>query len=313
MTQQTQVMSYDEFERDWLRKHRSSIPRRRRVSTARSWFWVLFWIVVASGAAIYSAAHTIPAAELTILRDVPNRSALAISVFAIVELVIFGAAAKRHDVHWLRYLMMAATLVALVSNVGSSVLAVSENGGNVLNQIAGVLLSILAPVTALAAGEVLHKEQDKRDAAQQKVDDEYQVAMVDLQTKVNAAWKRYEKDSQTSFGHTRTAEGRTDNRALSDERPSYRTSDNLTSRTSFGHTRTADGLNKVLEWFTANPDQVRRSVRDLEQEIGVGRDTISRARRQWLKQQQSAFDAARMPVVSTNGNGNGHAHMDGDA
>jgi hypothetical protein len=284
MTQQTQVMSYDEFERDWLRKHRSSIPRRRRVSTARSWFWVLFWIVVASGAAIYSAAHTIPAAELTILRDVPNRSALAISVFAIVELVIFGAAAKRHDVHWLRYLMMAATLVALVSNVGSSVLAVSENGGNVLNQIAGVLLSILAPVTALAAGEVLHKEQDKRDAAQQKVDDEYQVAMVDLQTKVNAAWKRYEKDSQADTRQTAL---------LSAPVLSEQTDTRQTPRLSgYGYTRTSDGQKRVVEYLTAHPDEAALPLRTLADRIGVNKDTVSAGRRLWQQLQ-----------LSTNGTG----------
>src|SRR5690606_21597104 len=129
-------MSFDEFEKDWLRKHRGSIPRKRRVSTARGWFWTFFWIIVAAGAAVYSAAHTIPAAELTILRDVPNRSELALSVFAIVELLIFGAAAKRHDIDWLRYVMLGAVLVALVSNVGSSVLAVNLNGGNLLNQLA---------------------------------------------------------------------------------------------------------------------------------------------------------------------------------
>lgn len=269
MTQQTQVMSYDEFERDWLRKHRSSIPRRRRVSTARSWFWVLFWIVVASGAAIYSAAHTIPAAELTILRDVPNRSALAISVFAIVELVIFGAAAKRHDVHWLRYLMMAATLVALVSNVGSSVLAVSENGGNVLNQIAGVLLSILAPVTALAAGEVLHKEQDKREDAQQKVDDEYQGAMVELQTKVNAAWKRYEKDASTVQS--------------SKVRPMDASNgqDYTPAASTLGHTKVPDASKRVHEFYEQNKDALwdeRLGVRKVAEGLGVGRQTVSNVR-----------------------------------
>lgn len=68
------------------------------------------------------------------------------------------------------------------------------------------------------------------------------------------------------------------------------------------HTRTADGLNKALEWFTANPEQAGRSVRDLEREIGVGRDTISRARRQWqTQQQQAAYNAARQPVIATNG------------
>lgn len=265
----TEIMQYDAFEHDWLRKHRSSIPRRRRVSTARSWFWVLFWIVVASGAAVYSAAHTIPAAEMTILQNVPNRSSLAISVFAIVELVIFGAAAKRHDIYWLRYLMIAAVLVALVSNVGSSVLAVSENGGNTLNQVGGILLSVLAPVTALAAGEVLHKEQDKRDAAQKEAGDEYQTAMLELQAKVNAAWKRYEKDASTVQS--------------SKVRPMDASNgqDYTPAASTLGHTKVPDASKRVHEFYEQNKDALwdeRLGVRKVAEGLGVGRQTVSNVR-----------------------------------
>lgn len=291
-----QIMTYDDFERDWLRKHRSSIPRKQRVSSARSYFWVLFWIVVASGAAVYSAAHTIPAAELTIPLSVKDRSTLALSVFAIVELVIFGAAAKRHDIYWLRYLMLAATLVALVSNVGSSVLAVNENEGNLLNQIGGVLLSVLAPVTALAAGEVLHKEQDKRDAAHRLADEAHRAAMVELQAKVNAAWKRYEKDSQASI--VQPSKGRPMDVSIGQ--------DYTPAASTLGHTKVPDASKRVHEFYEQNRDALwdeQLGVRKVAEELGVGRQTVSNVRQVLRDQakQPAAFDAARQPAFSTNG------------
>jgi len=284
-------MSFDEFEKDWLRKHRGSIPRKRRVSTARGWFWTFFWIIVAAGAAVYSAAHTIPAAELTILRDVPNRSELALSVFAIVELLIFGAAAKRHDIDWLRYVMLGAVLVALVSNVGSSVLAVNLNGGNLLNQLAGVLLSILAPISALAAGEVLHIEQDKRDAAKRAADEEYEQAKRDLDTKINTAYKKYEKE-------IREARQEADRHAAQLSALSVRpdTDSRQTRGASYGYVSTPDGQLKVMAYLDEHPDAASMGSRALASLVGVSHDTANKGRNAWAAKQNGI-------TVSTNGNG----------
>ena len=186
-------MDFSEFERDWLRRHKASIPKRRRVSSVSTWFWILFWVVVATGAAIFSAAHTIPAAELTILADVPMRGDLALTAFVIVELVIFGAAAGRHEIRWLRWLLAASTLVALVGNTSSSVSAVTENGGDALNQAVGILLSIVAPMTALAAGEVLHIQLDQLSARRREADEEYNTRLQALNAKINQAYNRQER------------------------------------------------------------------------------------------------------------------------
>lgn len=192
--QDNELMKYDEFERDWKRKHRTSIPRFKRVSSASEFFWIMFWVLVAIGAAVFSAAHTIPAAEMTIFKDVPNRSQLAVSVFVIVELVIFGAAAQRHEIKWLVYLLIGAILVALVGNISSSVRAVNENGGDILNQIGGVLLAIIAPVTALAAGEVLHIQLSKRSNKMDIARTAHEQANKEMEGKINQAYTRYQKE-----------------------------------------------------------------------------------------------------------------------
>ena len=149
-------LDYEQFEKDWKKRHKASLPRRMSVSSKSAIFWISFWLMVAAGAAIFSAAHTIPAAEMTLFESIPYREWMAVTAFIIVELVVFGAAAKRHEIKWLIWLLICALLVAFIGNTSSSYQAVAENGGNWLNQVGGFLLSIIAPITALAAGEVLH-------------------------------------------------------------------------------------------------------------------------------------------------------------
>lgn len=193
------LQPYEEFERDWKKSHKADVPRRVRTSSAREFFWILFWLVVAAGAAIFSAAHTIPAAEMTILKDVVNRSLLAITAFVIVELVIFGAAAMRRDIHWLSWLLAGAVFVALAGNISSSIRAVSENGGDWVNQAGGILLAIIAPLTALAAGEVLHLQLDKRNAKQEAANLEFDSKFKDMEAKIRSAYTKYEKSISRNF------------------------------------------------------------------------------------------------------------------
>lgn len=193
------IQSYEEYEQDWKRSHKADIPRKKRASSFREFFWIGFWVMVATGAAIFSATHTIPAAELTIFKDVPYRGNLAITAFVIVELVIFGAAAGRHDIGWLKWLLLGSVLVALAGNISSSIRAVSENGGDIINQIGGILLAVIAPITALAAGEVLHIQLDKRNEKIDAADSEFQQKWKDMETKIRTAYKRYEKEVKTEI------------------------------------------------------------------------------------------------------------------
>lgn len=200
------TQTYEDFEREWKKSHKADLPRRLRSSSAREYFWIAFWVLVATGAAIFSAAHTIPAAELTILIDVPNRSLLAITAFVIVELVIFGAAAMRQDIRWLGWLLAGSVFVALAGNISSSIRAVLENGGDVINQFGGVLLAIIAPLTALAAGEVLHIQLDKRNEKQSAAQLEFDGKFKDMEAKIRAAYTKYEKGISRNFMKNREAE-----------------------------------------------------------------------------------------------------------
>lgn len=317
LPERSSTLSYDEFEKDWLRRHRAFIPRKAKVSSVREGFWIAFWLVVAFGAAVFSAAHTIPAAEMTIPLDVPNRGTLAVAAFVIVELVIFGAAAGRHTIHWLVWLLVACVLVALVGNISSSVRAVADNHGDALNQVGGVLLSIIAPVTALAAGEVLHTQLNSLQARQAQAQADYDAAMVDVQTKLNAAWTRYEKEvakahAQTEFGTASTPDTRTDGHrvngvhTLSAVRPVDTDMDGHAHGYGQGYSKRTDARTRVVEYLEQHPDAVSLTVRELAERTGVGKSVAAEVLREFKQRPQpvdmgAAFAQAQQPGVSTNG------------
>jgi hypothetical protein len=115
-------------------------------------------------------------------------------------------------------------------------------------------------------------------------EDEYSAKLVELQAKINSAWKRYEKDSQADTRQTAL---------LSAPVLSEQTDTRQTPRLSgYGYTRTSDGQKRVVEYLTAHPDEAALPLRTLADRIGVNKDTVSAGRRLWQQLQ-----------LSTNGTG----------
>lgn len=250
-------LSFEEFERDWKRKHKASIPRKIIASSAREYFWISFWLVVAIGAAVFSAAHTIPAAELTILKDVASRSQLAITAFIIVELVIFGAAAGRREINWLKWLLVGAVLVALAGNISSTIRAVYDNGGDIINQFGGVLLAIIAPITALAAGEVLHIQLDKRNEKQRLANEEFDTKYKDMDAKILQAYTKYEKQFKPQYTAVNSVK--------------------FTDFTSVD--KPSPKMKKAVEWLREHPEHWDTESRVLADLIGVSHTLANEARK----------------------------------
>lgn len=255
-----QEQDYDEFEKDWKRRHKASLPRKVSVSSVQEIFWIVFWLIVASGAALFSAAHTIPAAEMTLFSDLPYRSSLAITAFIIVELVIFGAAAKRHEIRWLGWLLLGSLLVALIGNTSSSIQAVAENGGNILNQVGGVLLSVIAPVTALAAGEVLHIQLDNLAIKRQIANADYQQQWKEVEAKINTAYTKYVKELKAVFQAVNPV--------------------NFNSFNQDKRNKPSKKLEAAVKWLNEHPEYLDTESRELIDQIGVSHVTIWKAQQQ---------------------------------
>lgn len=251
---------YEQFEKDWKKRHKASLPRRMQVSSFSTIFWIAFWIIVASGAAVFSGTHTIPTTAMTIESAISYRSELAITAFVIVEFVIFGTAAKRHEINWLKWLMGISLAVGLIANVSSSFTAVSHNGGDWLTQIAGVLLSVIAPVTALAAGEVLHIQLTALALKQKEANEDFQRQWKEVDAKINAAFTKLEKEAKAQ------------NEVIN--------SLNLIKNNDLTRSKPSPRLQKAIDYLELNPDKLNLPPRELEAEVGVSYGTIFKAQQQ---------------------------------
>lgn len=254
-------MDYEAFEKDWKKRHKASLPRKVSVSGFSAIFWIGFWLIVATGAAVFSAAHTIPAAELTLFKDLPYRSALAVTAFVIVEFVIFGAAAKRLEIKWMKWLLAGSLLVALIGNTSSSVRAVAENGGDSFNQVAGVLLSVIAPFTALAAGEVLHLQLASLSEKRRIANEIYQQQWKEIEAKINTA---FTKENKAQSGNSSSNSGK-----LPPDLP-----DNYQSTGDYKKNATVI----VQQYLIDNPGAMERSNRDIASELGVSHPIVGRVK-----------------------------------
>lgn len=263
-------LDFEQFEKDWKKRHKASLPRRRSVSSLSAITWVSYWIIVAAGAAIFSGVHTLPTAEMTIEASVSYRAQLALTAIIIVEFSIFGSAAGRHYIKWLKYLLIVSLGVALIGNLSSSYTAVAHNGGDWLNQLAGVLLSIIAPVTAFAAGEVLHFQIDSLNARRKEADIEYQAAWKEVEAKINAAYTKLEKEAKDIVRAQNAVQLPVSERTDGGH------------ATGFGYSKRTDAKDIVRAHLDKHPSDIDKTVRELADILGVGKTTVSDVKRELL-------------------------------
>lgn len=196
---------FDDFEVDWLRQHKRSIPRKPRISSYGLIFRIALWCSIAGIAAIVSAAHTIPAALQTIplVVESPIREIAAILVFGILEGAIFAGSLDRRENGFARALLFPTMVAALAGNIGSSVLAVNQNLGDWLTMIMAVVMAILAPVSAFLAGEMAHtkwqQHNDKIAAATLAYEGKIKEMEAQIRRDYNKLVKTIEKEQRDAI------------------------------------------------------------------------------------------------------------------
>lgn len=188
-------MDYEQYEKDWFKRHKGSRIRPPRVSSWGLISGILLWALIAVGAALVSGAHSVPAILQTIPIVVPSpfREGLSLFGFTIFELLIFAGAVYRRGNRFAGAALLLAMIGALFANVGSSVVAVTQNHGDGLNYAVAIVLAIIAPLAAFLAGEMVHRlfqtHQDKLAEAFAK----YDADRIALDKIVNRDFMKYEK------------------------------------------------------------------------------------------------------------------------
>lgn len=269
-------MSYEQFEQDWLRRHKRSLPSRRRISSWGLIGGILVWSIIAIGAALVSGAHSVPAIHQTIPTSVPEglRSLLSLAGFTIFELLIFAGALYRRDSPFAKYGLWLSMIGALAANIGSSVYAVTENRGDWLNMVVGVVLAFIAPLAAFLAGEMVHRlaEQHKEkigDAAAR-----YRDALGDVDKQINRDYKAYLRElSKTAVQNP--SNGPSNGQTGENLRP---------SASILGHAKRPDASAIVQAHLLENPEDIEADARQLAARLGVGKSTVNNVQR-YLKSQ----------------------------
>ena len=189
-------MTFDQFERDWLRRHKSKVVRPRRVSSWGLIFSILLWSIIAVGAALVSGAHSVPAILFTIPAVVmsPAREILSLFGFTIFELLIFAGAMYRHDSHYAEKGLILAMIGALAANEGSSIYATTQNGGGWLDLVVAIILGLIAPLAAFLAGEMIRIQRQKYKTEKEKAKHEYDGERAALEAVINREFKKYERE-----------------------------------------------------------------------------------------------------------------------
>lgn len=293
-------LTYEEFRADYEKRHPASVPRRARRRYEYP-LWVMGGVLLMYiSSAGLSGVHTAPTVYKVIEAQYVSefvRQMVSVGSFAAVELAI-PLSAFMNKARLARWVLRASFTIAVTANVTSTLTAqASHDLGAIL---VSLVFGVGAPLIALMSGEMLVQITASRRATAISVDEEHLEAQRRFDAVVNGEWSKYQKLSVRVLSdktHT-DRQHLVSGDVLSEQTDIGQTS--RMSRSGFGFNRSSDATEKALAWFDANPMRVNEATRKIAVEIGIGHDTVAKARRQWWAAQRNLADAEN---PDTNGEG----------
>lgn len=190
-------MTYDEFRRDYSKKHPNSVPVKQDFHGnglgAR-----LLWLAVFISAALISSVHTVP----TILATIPTGGIIpllvvniaALSGFVAVELTIFASAMYKSRGRIATMALVLSLATAVVANIYSAVSTMTGGQSNWFEVLVAVFIGFAAPFTAYVAGEMFARMSEEDREEQQKIDRAYREDMQRFDKAVLMAYTKATKN-----------------------------------------------------------------------------------------------------------------------
>lgn len=190
-------MTYDEFRRDYSKKHPNSVPVKQGFH-GNGWGARLLWLVVFISAALISSVHTIP----TILTTIPTGGIIplfvvnlaALSGFVAVELTIFASAMYKSRGRIAMTALVLSLATAVVANIYSAVSTMTSGQSNWFEITVAVFIGLAAPLTAYLAGEMFARMSEEDRAEQQRIDRAYREDMQKFDKAVLMAYTKATKN-----------------------------------------------------------------------------------------------------------------------
>lgn len=256
--------------------------------------WLLYGLgVVLLGSVIVSASHTIPT---FVKQDSLIGYAVAISAFVMVEMAIivmafFTTRTSGHtDLNRVKRLanrgMWFVILIALLANLHhqlaingfATVRLQGDTSPATIWELfsfgISVSVALCAPTMAFISGDVLAMMQLYRASAQVRLDSEYEQKYSEWNVSLNESWTR----NKANYGATIKVERPSMPRLADVSIPTDRQDKTDNRQTGYGYSRNSNAVDTARQWLIDNPSQANLPVRQLAEMIGVGKDSVAKAR-----------------------------------
>lgn len=282
MEQNSDLITFEQFRKEYMQKHPASIPRRGWSMEEREYPGWLTWVVLAMFicAAILSGVHTAPTAYDLIEKEKVLewiRQVAGLSAFGFIELGILVSGYvlfKRgsNEVFALAVLIFCI-VIAIAANLFSVSRALESNDFGSVS--VGVLIGIGAPVIAALTGKVfvnLYRadEQHKRRAEQhfQNVSEAFDAA-------INEQWEEHQRQRAE---RVQIELDREHKRLVSEQRKQLpATTEKAPAKT--GKKQSAPDKEQVLEYLRQTENE-QKSIRVAALELGVSPTMVHTLRKQ---------------------------------
>lgn len=202
--------NYDEFRKDWLNKHRLTLPKitwaDRAFPVAGLVGGLILWTIILIATSVLSGAHSIPSVADTLptggenpMFDLEGARRVAALGFAMIEGTIFAAAMYKSASRYAKWALALSLIAGIMANESSSLHKINDLATSwpptlklALDLIVGAIIGFAAPMTAYFAGEMVGDLFRNFQATWKRLDLEIVARKKELEQRINAAWTKYE-------------------------------------------------------------------------------------------------------------------------
>ena len=256
------------------------------------------------GSIIVSASHTIPVfLGVQTIMDVTLGAELAIALaaFVMIEIgiVTFAysateSAVNRDEVHRVRAFTNAGkwfiAAVMFVANVYYvlQINVIPADAGGVWSAIRVVIylaVGASAPVVAFITGDILAIDVLKHRSRQTRAQEQYDAQLATWIDALNEQWNKQKGKwgANVDIQVSTPKKTQTDAHQLSSTVSQVSSQATDTRQTGYGYTRVSTAIETAKAYLIEHPEAIDLSVRELADVIGVGKDSVARAKKELQK------------------------------
>lgn len=248
----------------------------------RDWLGRAALLLVMGGAVIVSGSHTVT------VFSIGKSNSIGMAAFVMLELGLFifsfiytrDTYRSRDDVQVLGYLkrgMQATFIVLIFGNVSDVLQANGFATGSlwiVITFVVSMGVALSAPVVAYIVGHTLAMLIVQDNALDRKAREDYD--------KARQAWidefMRVWNTQKSRWGATVSVMSDHERLPVSTDRLLSVSTQTDSRQTGAGYSRVSSAVDKAHAWLVDNPDKAGLPVRELAELIGVGKDSVAKAR-----------------------------------